>query len=112
MFVAVHRHQPTTGRPLDEAEIGDYVRALLHYHRVTQSAFQGNRRHDYGIFLTAYLQSLHLAHVNRSDCQKGSEPLTQEFVHALAHKQERRANESPARHTIGSLAAALDIFVG
>jgi 4-carboxymuconolactone decarboxylase len=39
-LVAVHQRQPTTGLPLDEAEIVDYVRALLDSHRVTEPAFQ------------------------------------------------------------------------
>ncbi len=39
-LVAVHQRQPTTGLPPDEAEIVDYVRALLHSHRVTEPAFQ------------------------------------------------------------------------
>jgi len=39
-LVAVHRRQPTTGLPPGEAEIVDYVRALLHSHRVTEPAFQ------------------------------------------------------------------------
>ncbi len=39
-LVAVHQRQPTTGLPPDEAEIVDYVRALIHSHRVTAPAFQ------------------------------------------------------------------------
>jgi 4-carboxymuconolactone decarboxylase len=39
-LVAVHRRQPTAGLPPDEAEIVDYVRALLRSHRVTEPAFQ------------------------------------------------------------------------
>jgi 4-carboxymuconolactone decarboxylase len=34
------RRQPTAGLPSDEAGIVDYVRALLHCHRVTEPAFQ------------------------------------------------------------------------
>jgi len=39
-LVAVHRRQPTAGLPPDEAEVVDYVRALLRSHRVTEPAFQ------------------------------------------------------------------------
>ncbi len=39
-LVAVHQRQPTAGLPAEEAEIVDYVRALLRSHRVTEPAFQ------------------------------------------------------------------------
>jgi len=39
-LVAVHQRQPTTGLPPDEAEIVNYVRAILHSHRVAEQAFQ------------------------------------------------------------------------
>ncbi len=37
---AVHQRQSTTGLPPDEGEIVDYVRAVLHSHRVNEKAFQ------------------------------------------------------------------------
>ena len=44
MKCAVHQRQPTTGLPSDEAEVVDYVRALLHSHRVTEPVFQSMRK--------------------------------------------------------------------
>jgi 4-carboxymuconolactone decarboxylase len=37
---AVHRRLPATGLPPDEAEIIDYVRQLLHRHRVDERSFR------------------------------------------------------------------------
>lgn len=37
---AVHLRQSTAGLPPDEGEIVDYVRAVLHSHRVNEQAFQ------------------------------------------------------------------------
>lgn len=39
-LVAVHQRQPTGGLPADEAEIVDYVRTVLHKHRVAEPQFQ------------------------------------------------------------------------
>lgn len=39
-LVAIHQRQPTTGLPPDEAEIVDYVRTVLHKHRVAEVEFQ------------------------------------------------------------------------
>jgi len=44
-LVAVHRRQPTAGLPPDEAEIVDYVRAILQSHRVTEQVFQSMLTH-------------------------------------------------------------------
>jgi len=38
-LIAVHQRKPTTGLPPDEAEIVDYVRTLLHQHRVAGPEF-------------------------------------------------------------------------
>jgi len=39
-LAAIHRREPTAGLPPDEAEIVDYVRTVLHKHRVAEPQFQ------------------------------------------------------------------------
>jgi 4-carboxymuconolactone decarboxylase len=40
---AIHQRKPTTGLPLDEAQVVNYVRELVHSHRVTEPTFEALR---------------------------------------------------------------------